>query len=66
MLTQIDNVAVVQVLQFLVLGFFVLIGCAVVTARLHLPKTKVEPLWDFLMVAVLVIYAVGLKIYFST
>lgn len=66
MLTQIDNVALVQVLQFLVLGFFVLIGCALVTARLRLPKNRLDPLWDVLLVVVLVIYAVGLKIYFST
>lgn len=66
MLTGIDNLAVVQILQFLVLGFWVLIAVALVTARLHLPKTKVEPLLDFLMVAVLVIYAAVFKIYFST
>ena len=66
MLTVIENVAVVQLLQFLVLVFWLLIVGGVVTARLRLPTTRVEPLLDFLMVAVLVIYAAVLKIYFST
>lgn len=66
MLTGIDNLAVVQLLQGLVLCFWGLIAVALVTARLRLPKTKIEAVLDFIMVAVLVIYAVGFKIYFST
>ncbi|MBQ7973830.1 MAG: hypothetical protein IJ295_02640 [Clostridia bacterium] len=60
------NSALVQVLQFLVLVFFVVLVVAVWSARIHLPKTKIEPLIDILLVAVLLVYAVGLKIIFST
>jgi|GEM_PF-3612591 len=60
------NTALVQILQFLVLGFFVWVTVAASSARAHLPKTKCEPLIDVLLVAVLLIYAVTLKIIFST
>lgn len=60
------NVAVVQMLQALAVIFWFLIAVAVVIARRHLPRTKVEPLIDIAMVVVLVIYAVVMKIYFST
>ena len=65
-LTMMTNTAVVQILQFLVLGFFVWVVVAAWHARLHLPKTKCEPLLDILLVVVLLIYAVALKIIFST
>lgn len=61
-----ENTALVQLIQFLVLGFFVLLMVAAGSARVHLPKSKWEPLWDILLVVVLLIYAVGLKIIFST
>ncbi len=60
------NTALVQILQFLVLSFFVLIVAAVVNARLHWPKIKCEFILDILLVIVLLIYAVVLKIFFST
>ncbi len=60
------NTAVVQILQFLVLVFFVWVVVAACGARVHLPKTKCEPLLDILLVVVLLIYAVVLKIIFST
>ena len=60
------NVAVVQMLQALAVAFWLVIAVAVVVARRHLPRTKVEPLIDVVMVVVLVIYAVVMKIYFST
>ncbi|MCM1404552.1 MAG: hypothetical protein NC133_03600 [Prevotella sp.] len=65
-LTMLTNTAVVQILQFLVLVFFLWVVLAACSARLHLPKTKCEPLLDVLLVAVLLIYAVVLKIIFST
>ncbi|MCQ2382082.1 MAG: hypothetical protein MJ054_02140, partial [Clostridia bacterium] len=65
-LTLMTNLAVVQILQFLVLMFFLLVAVAAFSARLHLPKTKCEPLIDVLLVTVLLIYAVVLKIIFST
>ena len=66
MLTLISNTALVQVLQFLVLVFFLWVAVAAFSARVHLPKTKIEPLIDVLLVAVLLVYAVTLKIIFST
>lgn len=66
MLIGITNVAVVQIVQALVIIFWCLIMLAVVAARRHLPRTKIEPLIDVTMVVVLLIYAVILKIYFST
>lgn len=66
MLTLLGNTALVQILQFLVLGFFLWIVVAACSARVHLPKTKCESLIDILFVAVLTIYAVVLKIIFST
>lgn len=66
MLTLIDNLAVVQIIQFLVLVFFLFLGFVIVAARLKLPKTKCEPLIDLIMVLVLLIYGTVLKIYFST
>lgn len=60
------NTALVQILQFLVLGFFVCVVVAAWSARIHLPKTKCETLLDILSVVVLFIYAVVLKIMFST
>ena len=60
------NVAVVQILQALAVIFWLVMAVAVVVARRHLPRTKVEPLIDVIMVVVLVIYAVVMKIYFST
>lgn len=60
------NTAVVQIIQFLVLVFFVWVAVALWSARLHLPKTKCEPLLDILMVTILLIYAVTLRIMFST
>ena len=65
-LTTIANTALVQFLQFLVLCFFVWVAVAACSARLHLPKTKIEPVLDILLVAVLLIYAIVLKIIFST
>lgn len=65
-LTMLENTAVVQILQFLVLVFFVWVVVAACSARVHLPKTKCEPLLDILLVVVLLIYAVVLKIIFST
>ena len=65
-LTLITNTALVQILQFLVLVFFVWVVVAACSARVHLPKTKIEPLIDILLVAVLLVYAVTLKIIFST
>ena len=61
-----ENTALVQVIQFLVLAFFVWIVVAAVSARVHLPKTKWEWGLDILLVAVLLVYAVVLKIIFST
>ncbi len=58
--------AVVQIIQFLVLLFFCWLTVAVWCARLHLPKTKFEPVLDFACVVVLLIYAVVLRIIFST
>lgn len=66
MLVQMANTAVVQIIQAVLLAFFVVLCMAVVNARLHLPKTKVEPLLDVGMVLVILVYAVVLKIYFST
>ncbi|MBO4726651.1 MAG: hypothetical protein J5598_03580 [Clostridia bacterium] len=66
MLTLMTNTALVQILQFIVLIFFVWVAVAAWSARLHLPKTKVEPLFDISIVVVLLIYAVTLKIIFST
>ena len=66
MLTLVSNTVLVQLIQFLVLMFFLLVVVAACSARVHLPKTKIEPLIDILLVAVLVIYAVTLKIIFST
>ena len=60
------NTALVQILQFLVLLFFVWVAVAAISARVHLPKTKFEPVIDVILVAVLLIYAVTLKIIFST
>ena len=65
-LTTIQNTALVQICQFLVLVFFVWVAVAAVSARVHLPKTKWEPFIDILLVGVLLIYAVVLKIIFST
>ncbi len=65
-LTMMTNTAVVQILQFFVLVFFVWVVVAACSARVHLPKTKCEPLLDILLVLVLLIYAVVLKIIFST
>lgn len=65
-LTLMTNTALVQILQFLVLAFFVWVVVAACSARVHLPKTKIEPLIDILLVAVLLVYAVTLKIIFST
>lgn len=66
MLTSLTNVALVQIVQFLVLVFFVWVVIAAFSARLHLPKTKIEPVIDILLVATLLVYAVTLKIIFST
>lgn len=60
------NTALVQICQFLVLVFFCWVVVAACGARVHLPKTKCEPLLDIVLVAVLLIYAVVLKIIFST
>ncbi len=60
------NTALVQIVQFLVLVFFLWIVVAAFGARIHLPKTKFEPLLDIWLVTVLLIYAVALKIIFST
>ena len=65
-LTMLTNTAVVQILQFLVLVFFIWVAIAACSARLHLPKTKCEPLLDVLLVTVVLIYAVVLRIIFST
>ena len=65
-LTLMTNTAQVQILQFLVLGFFLWIVVAAFGARVRLPKIKCEPVVDILLVAVLLIYAVVLKIIFST
>ena len=65
-LTLMTNTALVQILQFLVLVFFVWVVVAACSVRVHLPKTKIEPLIDILLVAVLLLYAVTLKIIFST
>lgn len=65
-LTMMTNTALVQILQFLLLGFFCWLVVAACGARLRLPKTKCEPVIDILMVLVLLIYAVVLKIIFST
>ncbi|MBO5229436.1 MAG: hypothetical protein J6B20_01405 [Clostridia bacterium] len=53
-------------LQFLALTYFVLIAVACCGTRLRLPKTKFEPVLDVLLVVVVLIYAVVLKIIFST
>ncbi len=66
MLVGLTNVAVVQIVQALAIAFWCLIAVALVSARRHLPRTKVESLWDALMVTVLVVYAIVMKIYFST
>ncbi len=60
------NTALVQVIQCLVLLFFVLVLVAMCSARIHLPKTKIEPLIDFWLVTILLVYAITLKIIFST
>lgn len=60
------NTALVQILQCLVLVFFLWIVVAAWSARMHLPKTKFEALIDVLFVVVVLIYAVVLKIIFST
>lgn len=60
------NTAMVQILQFLVLCFFVWVVVAACSARVHLPKIKHEVLFDVLLVIILLIYAVVLKIIFST
>ena len=61
-----SNTALVQVLQFLVLLFYLWIVIAACSARVHLPKTKIEPIFDVLLVVILLVYAVALKIIFST
>lgn len=61
-----SNTALVQIIQFLVLLFFIWVVVAACGARIHLPKTKFEPLIDIWLVLVLLIYAVSLKIIFST
>ncbi|MBR4418587.1 MAG: hypothetical protein IKT33_01130 [Clostridia bacterium] len=61
-----SNTALVQVLQFLVLLFYLWVVVAACSARVHLPKTKIEPIFDVLLVAILLVYAVALKIIFST
>lgn len=66
MLTSLTNTAVVQILQFLALAYFVLIAVACCGTRLRLSKTKFEPVLDVLLVVVVLIYAVVLKIIFST
>ena len=60
------NVAVVQILQALAVIFWLVMAVVVVVARRHLPRTKVEPLLDVVLVVVLVVYAIVMKIYFST
>ena len=65
-LTTMSNTAVVQILQFFVLVYFLLVVVVASSARIHLPKTKVEPLLDIWLVTILLIYAVVLKIIFST
>lgn len=65
-LTTMTNTALVQILQFLVLVFFVWVAVAACSARMHLPKIKFEALLDIWLVVVLLIYAVVLKIIFST
>lgn len=60
------NTALVQILQFLVLCFYLWVLVAACSARVHLPKTKCEPLLDIGLVVVLFIYAFVLKIIFST
>ena len=65
-LALISNTALVQIVQFLVLLFFAWVAVAAFSARVHLPKTKWEPLIDIGLVTVLLIYAVVLKIIFST
>ena len=60
------NTALVQILQCLVLGFFFWVAIAACSARLQLPKIKWEPFFDVLLVVVLLIYAIVLKIIFST
>ncbi len=61
-----SNTALVQVLQFLVLLFYLWVVVAACSARVHLPKTKIEPIIDVLLVVILLVYAVALKIIFST
>ena len=66
MLTGWSNVALVQVVQGLAIVFFVLVVLTAVRARLRLPTSRLDPLWDILLVTVLFIYALVMKIYFST
>lgn len=66
MLTGWSNVALVQIVQGLAIVFFVLVVLTAVRARLRLPKSRLDPLWDILLVTVLFIYALVMKIYFST
>lgn len=66
MLTGWSNVALVQIVQGLAVVFFVLVVLTAVRARVRLPKSRLDPLWDILLVAVLFIYALVIKIYFST
>lgn len=61
-----DNVALAQILQFLVLLFYLWLAIAVCRARVNLPKTKCEPILDILLVVILLIYAITFKIIFST
>ena len=65
-LALVENTALVQIVQFFVLLFFAWVVVAAFGARAHLPKTKCEPLLDIGLVTVLLIYAVVLKIIFST
>ena len=66
MLTGISNFALVQFIQVVVFLFFVWVAFGIVRARIRLPKTKIEPVLDILMIFTILVYAVVLRIIFST
>jgi hypothetical protein len=66
MLVTVENFALVQFIQILIVLFFVLVTAAIVSVRLRLPRTGVEPFIDILMCVTVLIYAAVFKIIFST
>jgi len=65
-LTAIHNFALVQFIQVIIFIFFIVLSVVIVSVRLHLPKTKIEPVIDIVMVFTIFVYAVVLRIIFST